>query len=118
MYITITNTYYNEEGAELNLKQGKQAYSVTALSPATVAMNGTPTSYSVSGIDAYNAGIVYNGNILAGSGDNLSLTLSGNPSGTYEADHGTLTADGDNFTLTMEAYNTVISILNCHLPLT
>ena len=87
--------------------QGKQAYSVTAVSPATVAMSGSATEYNVSGITAYNTGFVYEGTIYAGEGDNVNLVLNG--ALDFVADHGTLTGSGSNYTLLMEAYNTEIS---------
>lgn len=46
----------------------------------------------------------------------LSLTLGGSVTGIYEADHGTLTQSGNNWSLAMEANNTVISAVNCFAP--
>ena len=104
---TITNCYYTES---FGTEQGKQAYSVTGYTGITVEMSGTATNYSASGITAYssNSGLLYEGTILAGYGDNVKLNLSGSATG-YVADHGTLVENGSNYTLTMEAYNTIIT---------
>ena len=42
----------------------------------SLAISGTGTEYSVSGITAYDAGIKYNDVFYAGNGDNVALTLS------------------------------------------
>ena len=115
-YLTINSCYFMEDfnDGTNNTAQGKQAYTITGAGNVTVDMAGTPTTYNVSGISAYTVGIVYNSNIYAGDGDNVSLTLSGAPG--YEANHGTLEASGANYTLTMEAYNTEISGVDCPVP--
>ena len=103
--ITFTNCYYTQS---LGGSQGKQLYTVTAQSPATVAMNGTATNHNVSHITAYegNQGLLYNGTIVAGEGDNVSLNLGG--VGEYHTDHGTLSGTANPYTLTMDANNTII----------
>lgn len=109
LQITVNNSYYNEEGAEMHLKQGAQAYTVTAASPVTVAMNGTASDeYSTSGITAYSSCIVYNGTIYGGNGSSLSLNLSGCDTG-YRATAGTLTGTGNPYTLTMTSNNSLIT---------
>ena len=113
--ITFTNCYYTQS---LGGSQGKQRYTVTAESPATVAMNGTATYHNVSHITAYsdNQGLVYNGTIVAGEGDNVSLNLGGGD--FYMASPGTITGNGNPYTLAMEAQNTIISIPKTHIAST
>ena len=115
--ITVTNSYYNEEGAEMNLKQGKRAYSITGISPVIVAMSGTPTTqYSVSGIDVYALGIVFNNTLYAGNSENVDLVLNGSPSGVYEVTYGSITGTANPFTLAMTDHNTEILALTCAPP--
>ena len=119
---TFTSTGYSYEGNNNNSNDPgyispKHAYSVTGATDVTVEMGGSPTNtYSVSGITAYATGIVYDGNIYGGDGDELALSLgyicalSG-----YSADNGTLsgsatTGTNDAYTLTMAANNTTISV--------
>lgn len=111
--ITFTNCYYNQS---LGGSQGKQRYTVTAESPVTMTMNGTATTYNVSHITAYegNTGLLYNGTVIAGSGDNLSLNLGGG--GFYLVDHGTITGKPNPRTLTMAAYNTVVTTPSSTVP--
>ena len=78
---------------------------------------GEHTYYDVSGIDGYATGIVYNGTIYAGNGDNVSLTLEGSPSGAYDATYGTITGTENPFTLAMVAHDTEISALTCPAPI-
>ncbi|MCR4965582.1 MAG: hypothetical protein K6A41_07995, partial [Bacteroidales bacterium] len=70
-------------------------------------MAGVPTVYDVSGIQAYSTGLVYNGTVIAGEGEAVTLNLSGGSA--YAADHGALSGTENPYALTMEAYNTVIS---------
>lgn len=125
--ITIANTYYtfdpttDMDGTEHSLvynlsNKGKHAYSITAVSPVTMVNAGTATEYSYSGITGYGTGIKYNNVLYAGEGDNVSLTLSGSTTGQYLTNHGNLTENGSSYTLTMEAYNTQISISDCFIP--
>ena len=126
--ITIANTYYifdptpDMDGTEHSLvynlsNKGKHAYSITAVSPATMAMSGSATAtYNASSITAYSTGLTFNNVLYAGDGDNVSLTLSGSTTGEYLTNHGTLTENGNSYTLTMEAYNTQISISDCFIP--
>ena len=106
---TMNGSYYIQS---FGTAQGTQAYSVTGITPVTVAMNGTPTrTYNVSGIDVYATGIVFDNTIYAASGSSLSLNLDGSDRG-YLSDHGTLTGSANPYTLAMDAYNTKIAI-NC-----
>ena len=125
--ITIANTYYmldpttDMDGTEHSLvynlsNKGKHAYSITAVSPATVDNAGTATEYNHSGITGYGTGIKYNNVLYAGDGDIVSLTLSGSTTGEYLTNHGTLTENGNIHTLAMEAYDTQISISDCFIP--
>ena len=98
---TTTNTYYTQT---LGDAQGKACHSITAGENVTIDGLGAGTEYSVSGITAYPTGIKYNDVYYAGSGDEVSLTLSNSsapaPEGYqygYSASAGTL----DGTTLTM-----------------
>ena len=123
----ITNCYYTQT---LGNAQGKALHTVTAGTDVTVAHAGVATHYATSGITAYKAtgasadsdpfiaGLLYNNNIVdvlyAGSGDEVSLTLSntatGAPSGYqyagYTASAGTLSGS----TLTMPDEDVTISV--------
>ena len=116
-HIHITNCYYTQT---LGQVQGKKAYSITSfvtnINPITVELYGEHTYYDVSDIDGYNVGIVYNGTIYAGNGDNVALALEGSPSGAYDATYGTITGTENPFTLAMVAHNTEISALTCPAP--
>ena len=121
--LTFSNFYYSIDQTSFTASgyQGtanatingshKHGYTITG-DGVTVAMSGTPTEYDVSGISAYTTGIVYNNTIYAGQNDQVALSLSGSPTGQYEADHGTLNGS----TLTMAAANTQISALLCLKP--
>ena len=116
---TITNCYYTRT---LGDAQGKALHSVTAGDGVTVAHAGVATHYATSGITAYKAtgasadsdpfiaGLLYNNVLYAGSGDEVSLTLSntGAPLGYqygYTASAGTLIGS----TLTMPAEDVTVS---------
>ena len=93
----------------------RKAYTITGTDPVGVAMSANIYDYyNVGEILGYTPGIMYNGAIIAGEGETVTLTLSG--AAGYEADHGTLVANGETFNLTMEAYNTVISGVSCPVP--
>ena len=116
--VTVNNSYYTSafnDGTNY-VNQGKQRYTITAVSPVTVAMNGTATNYDASHITAYsdNPGLLYNGTIIAGEGEQVSLNLNGGGN-SYLIDHGILTGDSNPRTLTMEAYNTVIGLNKTHI---
>lgn len=114
---SFTNCYYTQS---FGTEQGKQAYTITGGIGINVARSGNASNtYNVSGIDAYSPGLNFTNNgvttIYGAENDQLGLTLSG--AEEYEADHGTLTGSGSNWTLTMEASNTVISAANtCPAP--
>ena len=112
----FTNCYYTEA---MNTLQGSQVYSVTPVSPATVAMSGTASpSYDVSGLGFYtNSFTLTNAStttIYAKGDATLSLTLGGSAFSNYDANHGTLTGSGSSWSLAMEAYNTEISAYACY----
>ena len=117
-HIHINNCYYTQT---LGQVQGKQAYSITSfetnINPVTVELYGEHTYYDASDIAGYAVGIVYNGTIYAGNGDNVALALEGSPSGAYDATYGTITGTQNPFTLAMEAHNTEISALTCPAPI-
>ena len=109
--ITTNNSYYTYDfnDGTTHVGQGKQRYTVIGRNPVSVAMDGTATNYDVSHITAYsgNPGLLYDGTIFAGSGEQLSLNLEG--SSSYSANHGTLNGTANPYTLGMEACNTIIS---------
>ena len=99
----ITNCYYTQT---LGDAQGKACHSITAGENVTIDGLGAGTEYSVSGITAYPTGIKYNDVYYAGSGDQVSLTLShGDKAGyafnEYTATAGTLSGEENPYTLTM-----------------
>ena len=99
----ITNSYYTQT---LGDAQGKACHSITAGENVTIDGLGAGTEYSVSGITAYPTGIKYNDVYYAGSGDQVSLTLShGDKAGyafnEYTASAGTLSGTENPYTLTM-----------------
>ena len=117
-YVYTTNSYFTQALGEV---QGKERHTVTGDTGVTVTLNGTAISHDLSNITGYSSasednGITYNGTIWAGNEDIVSLNLSG--ASQYEADHGTLTQSGNNWTLAMEDANTVISAINSPITLT
>ena len=115
-YVNFNNCYFMQDfnDGTNNTAQGKQAYTITGVDPVYVAFSGEHTLYNMSGIDAYTEGMIHGYTKLAGEGDNVTLSLSG--AAGYEADHGTLVANGETFILTMEAYNTQITGVSCPVP--
>ncbi|MBR6980706.1 MAG: hypothetical protein IKH88_12850, partial [Prevotella sp.] len=122
----INNCYYNSSITQYyGAVQGKEARSVTAGDNVTVAHAGVATVYSVSGITAYKAteasadsapfiaGLLYNNVLYAGSGDEVSLTLSADREGyaikDYQVSAGTLSGSANPYTLTMPDENVTIS---------
>ena len=84
---TVSNSYYTlaaniDEDTHGNSfvkgldYKGKFARSITAGSDVTVANAGEATVYDVSGIISYGTGILYDGVLYAGNGEEVSLTLS------------------------------------------
>ena len=106
--VAPVNSYYTRA---LGTAQGKALHSVTAGDDVTLALSGTATEYTVSGITAYegNQGIKYGTTYYAGSGDAVSLTLSNTapdaPDGYqydgYTVSAGTLSGSANPYTLTM-----------------
>ena len=122
---SITNSYYTadfNDGSKFTA-QGKQARSITAGENVTVANAGNATEYTVSGITSYGAGIKYGSYLYAGSGDEVSLTLShGDREGYtfdgYTASAGTLSGDANPYTLTMPDENVTIGATFTKTPVT
>ena len=140
---TFSNFYYNKDIGTFTAPsyegtvgstyttdgRAKHGYTISATSPVTVAMSGTALVYTTSNITYYHngdptlpvPGLIYNGNIIAGEGDQvgLNLTYGGTVGGgfvRYSATNGTLNpTDGANgsttlsTTLTKAANETVIS---------
>lgn len=81
----LSNTYYtlgaqntNDDASFVNglAYKGKFARSITAGTGVTVARTGATAVYDVSGITSYGTGILYNGVLYAGDGEEVSFTLS------------------------------------------
>ena len=97
------NCYYMND-AGLDRVRGKQARAVAAAENVSLDF-GTGTVYSVSGITAYGAGLLYGGQFYAGSGDAVTLT----PAFTAvegigfvcAVNAGSITASGNVWTLAM-----------------
>ena len=111
---TIKNSYYT---AAFEISQGKALHTVTAGTDVTIeaiALTGTATQYTVSGITAYSGGGLQRGQTLYyGIDDQLSLTLSNSATGApqgyqyaYTASAGTLSGT----TLTMPDEDVTISV--------
>ena len=101
--VTLKNCYYF---STLGTAQGKEVRSISAGEYVTVALAGTPTRYTVSGITAYNVGLEYNNTLYAGYEEEVSLnlgsTLTGFTFDSYTATAGgILTGSGNSYTLTM-----------------
>ena len=105
----IKNSYYT---TAFDAAQGTQVHSIKAGKGVSVAMAGNVIKkYETSGITFYDTGIMCDGKLYAGKDDEVSLTLShedqeGYALTGYEAKDSlqnavTLTAAGDNYTLTM-----------------
>ena len=101
-------------------RNGKACHSVTAGDGVTLALSGTATEYATSGITAYegNQGIKYGTTYYAGSGDEVSLTLTTSAQCdqpgyqyTYTASAGTLSGT----TLTMPDQDVTISVNTAEL---
>ena len=109
---TPTNSYYTRA---LGTAQGKQAHSITAGQGITVALSGTATEYATSGITAYKdgntqkPGLLYNGTIYAGNGDNVSLTLGNTPPESYSFIDYTVNPEETTFTSSENAYSLTMS---------
>ena len=116
---SVENTYYtvgpvtmtdNDGNSLVNglSYKGERAYSVTGGTGVTVTPAGTYTAtYGVSGLTFYGTnGFDLNGELYGGSGDAVSLNLSG--SSNYKASEGTLSGSGNSYSLTMTTANTVI----------
>ena len=94
-----------------------QAYSITAGDGVSLSLVGAPVAtYNVSGITRYDGCISYGDMIYAPSGATVTLNLEGSHSGFYATNYGTIAANGNHFTLTMGAGNTVITAIPCATP--
>ena len=115
--VAPVNSYYTRA---LGTAQGKALHSVTADDGVTLALSGTATEYTVSGITAYegNQGIKYGTTYYAGSGDAVSLTLSitapdapdGYQYDGYTVSAGTLSGSANPYTLTMPDEDVTVSL--------
>ena len=128
--VTVNNCYYtlsptladnNGNCVVVNASnKGKFAYTITGAAHVIVARrDNTTATYNVSKLNAYNPAFVYDGTLYAANGESIPLNLScpGYSLSAYTANHGTLsgtahTGYNDPYTLSMQAYNTVISVTN------
>ena len=113
--VTLQNCYSLYSLAETDNIQQVRAYSISAGSGVSIVYNGTPTTYNVSGLEAYNTGMKFGGVLYAKSGDELSLTLTmtaGAPVGdSFSTTAGELVnTSGDTYTLTMANSDAVINV--------
>ncbi len=116
-YVEFNNCYYTQA---LGTAQGKQAYSVTGVSPVTVERSGSASNtYDVSGITAYNPGLNFTNNgvtiIYAGNNDNITLNLGYTGEGTvnqYTHNGIAFTDDSHPYSLTMPNEDVVIAVAN------
>ena len=113
---SYNNCYYNE--ALQNVDGGRQMHSITAGEGVTLANTGTPTLYSLSGITSYGVGIKYGDVLYAGSGDNVSLTLSGSATNHYICGETALIGHANPYTLRMPNADAVVSAWNVTVPTT
>ena len=122
---TITNSYYTRA---LGTAQGKQARSITAGENVTIEdvalWNSTTTTYTVSGITAYDDGGIKHtvgsaDTYYYGQGDKVTVTLSNNATGAptgylydkYTASGGNFKRHSDNiWMLTMPDADVTISV--------
>ena len=111
---TIKNSYYTQS---LGAAQGKQARAVTAGTDVTIsaiALTGTATQYTVSGITAYSGGGLQRGETLYyGIDDVVSLTLSNTATGApdgYQYGYTTNAGTLEGSTLTMPNQDVTVSV--------
>ena len=110
----VENSYYFYPLGSESGKQGKQGFTGTAGNNTTVGISSTSANYKTSRINSLGAGIQYKGAIYAGEDDIISLTLGNIPPermmlSSYTADKGTLTGDGNPYTLEMPADSVVVN---------
>lgn len=107
------NSYYlNTDGVE-RIK-GKQGWAVTTGDGVTLDFGAWVYAYPTSGITVYKTGLMYKGVFYAGPGQTIALRLAGaSPEGmlvsSFTASAGTLTRNGDVWTLTLPNEDVVIS---------
>ena len=105
---TITGCCYTET---MGNAQGTQVYSITPDTGITIENAGEVSNeYNVSGLTFYTTGLKCGDAHYAASGNNVSLNLSCPTTATvnYQASNGTLSGNGNLYTLTMPAENVVI----------
>ena len=119
--VTVTNSYCL---TTYGTTQGKQAFSVTAGSGASIDYGDVAAAYSVSGITAYAKGLKYGDTFYAGSGEEISLTLNHGEAPTgkrfigYDVSAGTLTGYENPYTLTMPEGNVTLTAKYEDIPVT
>ena len=118
------NCYYTVAGNSNSNYNGKQAFTITAGEDVTsLAIDGTATTYSVSGITVYEGsqGMKFDDTYYAGNGDAVKLALTiDNPDPDhnivrYQSTSGTF--DSSTSTLTMGSANAVVSVAEIFTPL-
>ena len=115
---TVNNSYYFTNHGTA---QGKQAFTITAGEDVTsLSIDGTATTYSVSGITVYEdmPGMKFDDTYYAGNGDEVRLNLTvdesiaSDPDLQYLSTSGTF--DSSTSTLTMGNANAVLSAMALH----
>ena len=115
---TIDNCYYNDVAGSTSMtKEGKHWHTITAGTDVTInGINAPSITYNVSGITAYTTGIKFGDTYYAGSGDEVSLSLSHGDKAGYTFNQYSVTGGGslttpttNTPTLTMTSANQVIN---------
>ena len=106
--VTINNCYYTKV---LGTAQGTKVYTITGGPGVTVAMNGTANPhYDAIGLNFYTPGLSHDNTLYATSGDNVSLNLGYDGSGTVIYSANGIALSGSNpYTYTMPNDNVVIT---------
>ena len=108
--LTIENSYF-VAADNLPTNQGTQAHTITAGDDVTISnLGAATTTYGSTGITVYAKGVKYDGVYYAGSGENVTLTLSHDDKESYLFKGYTLTAGTlSGSTLTMPAADVIIN---------
>jgi len=119
--VSVSNTYYvaGKEFSGNRLwaedKRGKHARTVTAGDCVAIGFGAPAAVYATADITAYGAGLAYGDTFYAGEGDVVPMTLStstlpfGQVPDGYSASAGSISGNGNDWTLTMPDTNVVVS---------
>ena len=113
--------YYSNCRTNFGDNQQFRAYSISAGNGVTVNANeSVSNTYTVSGITMFNIGMMYDGVLYARNEQSMRLNLSYSGTGSatgYVTTEGTLSGDGNPFTLTMGTADAVINAITSSEPL-